>query len=238
MAYKYISPYADSSGSSDQLVYSNSTFKVVLFGDSLIKYPEIYYGLTDSIRETLFDVRPVQLFVEAEFGQKVLDLKHALLAGSVSKHRPDAVIMFWDSDVDLDESSMTSSEVEQLRATYISNLEFVVSSLASTVKYVAVAGPAVLGEGRFWFMPNTDRFREKPPMLDDYRIMNKDLAEKYNASYIDIRQAFLDYIPRSQLVYKWCVTDDGEHPNIRGATIVARLFAETINGWLSRDDGL
>lgn len=70
-------------------------------------------------------------------------------------------------------------------------------------------------------------------MLNDYAIMNKNIAASFDMPYIDVRGAFQDYIPSYQLCYSLCVTYDGEHENERGTIIVARLFAETLNVWLS-----
>lgn len=70
-------------------------------------------------------------------------------------------------------------------------------------------------------------------MLDDYKAMNVQAAKSAGIPYIDIRQAFLDFIPSYQLCYSLCVTYDGEHENERGTVIVARLFASSLSQWLS-----
>jgi hypothetical protein len=99
--------------------------------------------------------------------------------------------------------------------------------------YVALGGPGVLGEGRMFFAPNEGRFQDKEPMLDAYGTINKQAAIRVGIPYIDIRQAFLDFIPSYQLCYSRCVTIDGEHENDRGTVIVARLFALSLSSWLA-----
>lgn len=98
---------------------------------------------------------------------------------------------------------------------------------------MAVGGPGVLGEGGMLFAPNEGRFKNKEPMLEAYGTINKEAALRVGVPYIDIRQAFLDYIPSYQLCYSRCVTIDGEHENERGTVILARLFALSLSKWLS-----
>ena len=82
------------------------------------------------------------------------------------------------------------------------------------------------------FSPDEDRFTNKQEMLEDYKAVNVEVAASFKIPYIDVRQAFLDYIPRWQLCYSLCVTFDGEHENERGTIIVAKLFAESLSNWL------
>ena len=98
---------------------------------------------------------------------------------------------------------------------------------------MALSGPGVLGEGHRFFAPKVDRFRNKEVMLNWYTDLNKETAASLNVPYIDVRQAFLDFIPSYQLCYSLCVTYDGEHENERGTVIVAKLFAKSLSLWLS-----
>jgi lysophospholipase L1-like esterase len=169
-----------------------------------------------------------------ENGQTIDDLR-IRMESAVIANKPDAVIMLWDSDVNVNEGKMTTEEVKKLREGYLANMDIVLGRISSTTKYFAIAGPTVLGEGFQVGMPGTDRFSNKVPMLSEYIEYNKQMAAKYDASYINVYQAFVDYIPSCQLFYKWCVTIDGEHPNERGAVIIARVFAEMISKWLIED---
>lgn len=99
---------------------------------------------------------------------------------------------------------------------------------------MAIAGTGVLGEGMMLFAPSgSARFQHKESMLNDYNLMNELVATKYHIPFINVRQAFLEYIPFYQLCYSRCVTFDGEHENERGTVIVAKLFSATLSDWLS-----
>ena len=80
--------------------------------------------------------------------------------------------------------------------------------------------------------PDEERFFDKEPMLDAYTIMNKQVASSFKIPYIDVRAAFLAYVPWFQLCYSLCVTFDGEHENERGTKIVSKMFAQTLSEWL------
>lgn len=101
---------------------------------------------------------------------------------------------------------------------------------------MALSGPGVLGEGHRYFAPKEDRFHNKEVMLDWYTTLNKETAASLDVPYIDVRQAFLDFIPSYQLCYSLCVTYDGEHENDRGTVIVAKLFAQSLSTWLANLD--
>ena len=106
--------------------------------------------------------------------------------------------------------------------------------LSLTGAFVAIAGTGVLGEGKKLFKPSESaRFKHKEGMLNDYNTMNEVVATKYHIPFINVRQAFLEYIPFYQLCYSKCVTFDGEHENERGTVIVAKLFSATLSEWLS-----
>ena len=83
------------------------------------------------------------------------------------------------------------------------------------------------------FQPHSQRFHKKLPILNEYCEMNKAAADAHNIPYINLRQALMDFVPCTQLSYAWCVTLEGEHLNTRGVVIQAKLFADTLRGWLS-----
>ena len=101
---------------------------------------------------------------------------------------------------------------------------------------MALGGPGVLGEGHKFFAPKPGRFHNKEAALNWYTTLNKETAASLDVPYIDIRQAFLDFIPSYQLCYSLCVTYDGEHENNRGTIIVAKLFAKSLSTWLANLD--
>ena len=142
----------------------------------------------------------------------------------LKNYTPDAVILFWDSDCsDVDESTMSEGQVTELRANYTANLVDVVTQILGSGSLLAISGPEVLGEG----------LREmKTPMLNDYRDMNKKVSADFKLQHIDMRQAFLDDCPDKWIQDGGFDTTDGEHPNDRGTTIEAGLFAKQVQEWL------
>ena len=99
---------------------------------------------------------------------------------------------------------------------------------------MALAGTGILGEGKKLFAPYWEsRYKHKEPMLNDYNLMNEAVATQYHIPFINVRDAFLEYVPFYQLCYSKCVTYDGEHENARGTVIVAKLFSDVLSGWLS-----
>ena len=94
---------------------------------------------------------------------------------------------------------------------------------------MAVAGPELLGEGPI----GSTTYFSKRDMLDAYRNMTRQVAADHDVPYIDMRQAFLDAIPKWWVFGAGWITDDGEHPNDQGSAIEASLFAKMINQWVT-----
>jgi len=158
-----------------------------------------------------------------------LDIRNRLtdVLSSNEINENDYVILFWDSDCsNVDEATLSPEEVIQVRASFNENLEAVVTQILSSTKYLAVAGPELLGEG----VVCPSRIH-KNDMLDDYRVFTQTITEAHQLNYIDMRQAFLDAVPSNWLFCSGVVTVDGEHPNERGTIIEANLFAKQINAW-------
>ena len=128
--------------------YSNETnFQVTLFGDSLLNRPFLNLDLDGKIKSYLpqftLDITNV-----ASSGCKISDMRGKL--EEVLEDKPDAIILYWDSDVsDVDESKMTEEEVVDLRSKYKEDLSFILSQLVSNITFVAVAGPGILGNSNF-----------------------------------------------------------------------------------------
>ena len=70
-------------------------------------------------------------------------------------------------------------------------------------------------------------------MLRRYTEINKQIVASYpSVPYIDMRQAFLNAIPRTYYGYMGCLTIDGEHENENGSIIVAKMFSDQLLSWL------
>jgi len=52
-----------------------------------------------------------------------------------------------------------------------------------------------------------------------------------NASYLDLRKAYLDAIPAYHRGFRHCVTVDGNHPSLNGAYINAYKISELLLQW-------
>ena len=218
-----------------------STVNITLLGDSLIGRPCNDHGLESKILER---IQPeewksrINLINSGNSGNKIADIL-ARVDDVLSFNNPSAVILFWDSDCsNVDESSMSSEEVTNLRANYSANVQSVTTKILSypslSKNCFAIAGPEVLGEGITYNPFEPSRFRGKEDMLNDYRAMTKNITESFLLSYIDVRQAFLDDNEEQQWdFYKGLDTEDGEHPSDRGSTIEATLFANQINIWIA-----
>ena len=125
---------------------NGTRFRVALFGDSLISRPALNLDLNGKIKSFLpqFEVEMTNV---ASSGSKIFDMRSRLGEIIDVEFVPDAVILYWDSDVsDVDESKMTLDEVDDLRMQYRDNLSFTLSQLVLNITYVAVAGPGILGD--------------------------------------------------------------------------------------------
>lgn len=132
-----------------------------------------------------------------------------------------------DSDVsDVNEYAMTSDQVNITRTYYQSNLTWVINTtLSYGTPYVIIGGPNLLGEGRLSLPWD---WRHKGAMLDEYRTMNRDIANAMNVTYLDIRKTFRDKIPWYWMIYYSLLTVDGEHMNFEGSKILAKLFGDQL----------
>jgi hypothetical protein len=221
-------------------------FRVLFYGDSLIGWPYEMESLEGKIRSYLPDY-DLKLNFQYYFGKGIGFLKEQL-ASTLSSAKEamggggiDAVILFWDTDAsDTDWMSMSSSEKAAFREKYYADLTYVIKYIKhQNVSSTAIAGPLVDGEGPLFAPINFNGvrydFNTFTKMYEEYRIINRAMCSVYQMPYIDVRQAFLDNIPATRLAFDNCLTIDGEHENDRGTSIVAKLFAETIFGFLNKD---
>lgn len=127
--------------------HKNGTqFKVALFGDSLISRPFLNLDLEGKIKSYLPQLH-LEITSIASNGCKIADMRGKLGDLVDTDIKPDAVILYWDSDVsDVDESKLSSDSVDELRLKYTEDLSFILHELVSNISYVAVAGPGILGK--------------------------------------------------------------------------------------------
>ena len=122
-----------------------TSFQVFLFGDSLINKPFMNLDLEGKMK-TYLPQFSLDITNVASNGCKISNMRDRLEHIIEADPKPDAVLLYWDSDVsDVDESRMSSDEVNDLRSKYRSDLSYLLSELTSNITYVALAGPGILG---------------------------------------------------------------------------------------------
>lgn len=212
-------------------------FNVILFGDSLIANPFAGYELAKRIQAYL-PKYTLTLYNEGQGGNTIGSMLRRLstIVDNQRYTTIDAVMMLWDSDAaDTDESGMTGPQVASLRTYYRSNITAVVRGLRSrkTGVFLSIAGPVLMGESsRMSTSDDQKAFARKQQMMDDYVEINRQMANRLNVSYIDLRAAYKELLPPYRMAYDGCYTIDGEHPNSNGAQVTAKLLSQQLLVWL------
>jgi lysophospholipase L1-like esterase len=162
-------------------------------------------------------------------GTGVAELRRSALHSCTLPLYPDAVVLFWHTDVSDDPSATGLGD--PVVSAYTSDTAALLTTLTSNVPNVAISSQGVLNEGWGLFGPHPPHYKDAA--LDYYSSVNADLAKSVGIPYIDIRSAMKATTPATQLFYRRCNTQDGEHPNVRGTKVVAKLFADVIRTWLT-----
>lgn len=202
-------------------------FKIVLVGDSLINRPFTEHKLAQRIQAHFPDVKLE--FVNSGCNGNHIHHILARVQKDVLDHKPDAVILYWDSDV-CEEMEVVMKEENQKK--FGDTVRETINMIKSQIPLMALAGPCLLGEPGPLFAMKRYKGKDKP--LDIYREINRKLCEELSVSYIDIRDAYQKAIPSWWPLQRWYLTADGEHPNDRGTQIEADLFAAVIRDWLTK----
>jgi dipeptidyl aminopeptidase/acylaminoacyl peptidase len=204
--------------------------RIVFVGDSLLHRSGEDYRLFDLIREELARRHPyvaIEVVDAAVNGNRIADVRERLRRDVLDLH-PAAVVLYWDSDVsDVDEGSMRPDEVRAVRAAYEGDTTMVAKALVESGAYVVMSGPTLIGE-------RPRRRNQKDTQLNAYRNMNRRIASSLKITYIDTRRAFFAQRPpgMSPDVDRGLLTEDGEHLNARGVSIVQALFVQALDAWL------
>eukprot|EP01040_Poterioochromonas_malhamensis_P012614 gene12614-13806_t len=210
------------------------TYRLTFIGDSLIHRPFTEFDLGGRLQRHFRSIN-LDIIDNARNGQEIAKCQENIYK-DVPMNSSDMVILFWDSDCsNIDESILNQDQINEIRANYRSNLTQVIEAVkAAGVKYMAVSGPNLLGEGpnsplRHVFFPSF--VNDKTNMLNAYRAMNMEIAEELGVDYIDMRKIFLRALPNYWILPAYHLTLDGEHPNDRGTGIIAEEFAKQISIW-------
>lgn len=179
---------------------SNETFSIVLFGDSLVNKPFLEFDLGGKI-QALLPQHNLQIKNCGFNGATIFELRNNVgyMTDCVLSQTNTAVILFWDSDCsNVDESTMTNIEVQELRKYYIGNVSLVIETIQDTGALLALAGPGLLGETGQGLGPSKYKFVNNQIMLDAYTLMNQKVSMSYNIPYINVRFPFQNMIPAYQ----------------------------------------
>ena len=105
----FIVSYPDVNNNYEYSISSTKTIKVVLFGDSLINVGCTYYNLAEKLQYQ-FPQYSLTIINAGVNGNKIADMKARMYSDVVDQH-PDAVIIYWDSDV----SDLSLEQIEVFR---------------------------------------------------------------------------------------------------------------------------
>jgi len=200
--------------------------RISLVGDSMIANPWYNNDLESKLLSRLKDVTGMsfKFIMNAHYGQKIKETTENL-PQNLQDDNSTVVILNHDSDAtDTDTQNMTDNEYTLFLQQFSDQLsEFARIATSNTqVKFVAIAGPNVFGEGPL-FKPA--RFTaDKPKVLKDIRAVSMDVAKKFLIPYIDMKGALASVKPSWYIPYRYWCTRDGEHFNEVGTNIEADNF--------------
>ena len=97
---------------------------------------------------------------------------------------------------------------------YEANLERMICSVKDAVKGIFILTP-------YYMEPNRDDWMRK--RMDEYGAVCRRLSEKYGCRLVDLQAVFDDYFKHRHSSY---IAWDRVHPNLIGATVIARAFLE------------
>ena len=206
------------------------TVEIMIFGDSLARIAERYIGkeLQDAA-EKRYTNSWTKISVSGEGGNRAVDLMERVDKDVLRRYDagkllppPQAVLILFDSDAAEVEETEDTKQI--LRKEYKENLEKLIIKIKKSVKYICVGGPILYGE-----LPRGRNPRDE--QMNAYAQINKDLSQRMNIKYIDLRGAF----QHADAVARWkklggLNTEDGEHPTKKGASILGHEYIKTITG--------
>jgi len=204
------------------------TDRIVFFGDSLVHRSNGDHRLLDLVRRGLERRergRRFELIDAGRNGDRIANLKRRVRKDVVDL-RPSAVVLYWDSDAsDVDEAGLRPVQLAAVRDAYERDLAEVLEALEQAGAYVIVTGPTLIGEKPRGQNP-------KDAQLDAYASLNRSVAMRLGALYLDTRRLFFEHDAREAAAP---LTEDGEHLSAHGARLVAREVSRALRRWLHRE---
>jgi hypothetical protein len=199
---------------------------VTLVGDSMIAKAYAERNLGGKLVERLSKETDLQFkFINRGNNGATIQNIGNVIVPRVIEDGSSIVILNWDSDAtDSDTYGMTPEQYSQFKTNYEQQLNWCIANVTNLeqVKYFAIAGPSLFGEGPV-FKPS--RFTpDKDQVLIDLRAINIGVAQHFNIPYIDMNHALHSVsVPWWGLYRFWC-TQDGEHYSELGASIESDNF--------------
>ncbi len=207
--------------------------RIVFVGDSLVRRSAEEHGLLNLVKQALERSHPDQAFelvAAGVNGNCIADIRSRLDRDVVAR-RPDAVVLYWDSDAaDVEGPGDPPSRSAALRSAYEANLDAVLTALTKVTPRVVVSGPTLLGERPHGHNP-------KDLVLDAYARINRWLSHRHRVSWVDTRRAAFHWLRRhvgADRHDSGQLTEDGEHLSAAGVGLVAERLAVALGRSLER----
>jgi len=205
---------------------SANPITVTLTGDSMINKAYQERNLGGKLNERLAKKTDLQFkFINRGGNGATIQNIGRTIVPHIVEDGSSIVILNWDSDAtDSDTYNMTPQQYTQFKINYEQQLNWCVANVTSLeqVKYFAMAGPSLYGEGPV-FKPS--RFTpDKGQVLDDLRAINIGVAQRFQIPYIDMNHALHSVSVDWWGLYRFWCTQDGEHYSELGASIEADNF--------------
>jgi lysophospholipase L1-like esterase len=200
---------------------SNSSDRIVFFGDSITEQGEQPDGYVTLVRDTLIKQFPGIVIIGGGIsGNRVPQLQERLDRDVLSKKPTLVVIYIGINDVWHFDKHGTGTPKDQFE----SGLRDVVSRIRKTGARVVLCTPSVIGERRH----GENKF---DVMLDEYSGIGRKIAKELHARICDLRLAFIDYLskhnPRNR--EEGILTLDSVHLSDAGNRLVAETILKTLS---------
>jgi len=218
----------------DSMVYDpdgRKIYRTIYFGDSLIDFSDRDFGFIGKEQAYLSG-----LFPKADFdaysvgvsGNRVAQLL-ARMQRDVVAHKPDCVMVYFDSDASDPDPSDALSEATEHH--YERNLRQLLTTLVQTVKCpqcVALAGPSLYGE-----FPCGSGLNKRDDIYDAYAAINARVGAQLapNVTVFATRDLFCSKLREAGWgAHSGLFTFDGEHHSAAGVGVVSQLFQDFLAG--------
>lgn len=195
--------------------------RIVFLGDSITQAgvsPKGYVTLFKQAISKQYPDRDIEIIGAGISGNKVPDLQARLQRDVLSKNPTLVVIYIGINDVWHSKSGRGTTQQD-----FESGLREIVEKIQAAGSKVIVCTPSTIGE-------KTDGSNELDPMLTEFSAISRKVAHETNASLLDLRKRFLDYLkthnPNNEA--KNVLTGDGVHLNQKGNEFVAEQMLDAI----------